>query len=198
VLVGEVMETHDLGPGKRDRRRNFALQRVRVLEAFQGIPEGVKEIWVWVDPDFLPGWSWPVEAGQPMLIQAGERKGFAWPAEYRVGAAWVIHGGYCNFSRRLEDAEEDLRYLRARKAGTWQEMVMGVVEQERGAGTSLAVPVKGARVGLAGTGGAVTDAAGRFAFADVAPGEYRVTFAGQATAVTVPAGGCGWWRGVAR
>jgi len=209
--VGDVLDSNDDGSGHFSQT---TLQRVRVVEVFKGVPDDVEEIWV--DPGSMSSCYAPLTVGRRWLIEAGPARQFKdeqflmqpprkpWPVGFRLGASWVVSAPMCGNSAVVENAGDDLEFLRAQQAGKWKSRVIGRLEQSKS--TQYGGPgLENAQIrvtGAAGTRVAMTDAAGQFTLAEMPPGEYRVDSAkagyGQGESmktVTVAPGGCGWWRG---
>jgi hypothetical protein len=89
----------------------------------------------------------------------------------------------CTRSRRIEDADEDLRFLRQYKTGNVATQISGTVRfrpdepEDSKLGDAGRVPLGDVRVTLSGDGiqlGATTTPLGRYSFSNIAPGEYTV------------------------
>jgi hypothetical protein len=183
VFVGTVIDQNDNGSGRFDQPVAYL---VRVDEAFRGLQEGEKE--VFIDPGSFTSCLRSYEVGEQYLFYGyaadllpslGAR---AFPARWaeKKGLRFV-GSAQCTPTRPVKLAGEDLAWLRQRR-GDEQTRIFGVALQQTWLGIGWRmndsdVPLAGARVVLTGRNGestTTTAADGTYSFAGVAPGDYRI------------------------
>ena len=220
LFIGDIIESNDDHTGTFSQ---LALERVRVVKIFKGLPEGTQE--VWVNPGSGTSCYGELPAGKRYLIDGadvgklipeianqsrnyrGERKPL--PAGFDPTSALVVSMAMCGRSALATPENQDVQFLEAYKGRYWQPRVSGVVDQLDWLSRLFQphLPVAQARIHLSGPGGereTVTDSNGSFEFPGIQPGQYEITFekagftVGGAQQVKVPVRGCGWWAAIAK
>ncbi len=183
VFVGTVIDQNDNGSRQFDQPVAYL---VRVDEAFRGLQEGEKE--VFIDPGSFTSCLTRFQMGEQYLFY-GYGKGTAIGGRAQgLSARWagkkefrIFGSGQCSPTRPVKMAGEDVTWLRNR-SDEEQTRIFGVALQQSWLGfgwgmNDADVPPAGARVVLTGTNGELTTttaADGSYSFAGVAPGDYRI------------------------
>jgi len=197
AFLGEILSSNDDGTGTFGQ---LTLERVRVIEVYKGLPDGIAE--AWIDPGSMTSCYGPHQVGKRYLIigQAGQApadlanhsvnyRGEKKPLPYGFDPATsrVVSSMACDGSRIAGDADDEIAFLRSWKAGKYTPRVLGqlyegkfwIAEFAHDGGTLQGLPLSGAKVTI--SGGMVnrkgtTNADGKFEFVGIPPGEYRVQF----------------------
>lgn len=169
IFSGTVIST---GTGRAGR-----LYLVRVDEAFRGLPEKTRAVIIY--PESGGGSGNEITPGAAYLFRATPLpRPDTWPGR---GELPVYAAGSCSGTDRIENAAEDLEWLRVRAQGLPETRVFGSVVQNFKPSLPLLVQptvlLAAAHVTLRGPGGtyrAVSARDGRYSLRGVPPGEYEI------------------------
>lgn len=216
VFVGTVLEGSDPVTARESRQRLFL---VRVDEAFRGLNPDERE--VFIDPAQNTSCGSYLAAGERYLFFLGGPlripaiSFLARPDTTKpLPASWENKKGLrvftnfaCSPTRGVQNAEEDLRWIRSRLRGETNTQVFGYAVQNEahflyrylGPGPPAHLPK--AKIHLTGPEGTQTVLAGpdgRYCFGEMAPGKYSLSgereswTSPEAQQIEVRPGGCIW------